>query len=252
MKRIKFLAFFMILIFMVSLFVLNIEVTIRQGINYKVSTLKIPLYLKILDFYDRHYNYKWLAHKITEGKTNDVDKVMAIFRWTVENIKEQPKELQVVDDHVYHIIVRGYGTGDQFSDVFTTLCNYANFDAFFFRLHNKDRTSLFTFSFVKISNKWYAFEPRDGIYFTKEDNSLASIQDIAKGNWAIKSIEEAINKSKAKYEDYFSEILSINFEESHRWSRANIQSPINRFFYGVLKRYFIKTPNLALFPNHHI
>lgn len=252
MKRTRFLAFFIILILIGSFFILNIEVTIRQGINYKVSTLKVPLYLKILDFYDRHYNYKWLVYRITEGKISEKEKIMAIFKWTVENIAKQPPELKTVDDHVWHIIIRGYGTHDQFSDVFTTLCNYAGSDAFFMRLFRKNTISKRTFSFVKIDKKWYLFDTYNGVYFTKEDDSLASIQDIAEGNWVTKNLGKEFCNEEIRYEDYFGKILSINFEESHRWARANIQSPINRFFYGVLKRYFIKTPNLALFPNHHI
>ncbi|KPK41440.1 MAG: hypothetical protein AMJ78_05495 [Omnitrophica WOR_2 bacterium SM23_29] len=252
MKRIKFLAFFIILILVAVFFILNIKTTTRQGINYNVRTLKIPLYLKVLDFYDRHYNYKWLTHRITEGKISEKEKVMAIFKWTVENIAKQPPELKTVDDHVWHIIIRGYGTGDQFSDVFTTLCNYVGIDAFFFRLRNKDKTSLITFSFVKIAHKWYVFEPRNGIYFTKTDGSFASVEDIAEGNWTIRGIREDFNEKKVKYSDYFSEILSIDFERTHKWSRANIQSPINRFFYGVFKRYFIKIPNSILFPNYYI
>lgn len=238
MRRFIVVISFLVLILIAGCFLLNIEVTTRQGIDYKVTTLKIPLYLKTLDFYDRHYNYKWLVHEITEGKTGDEEKVMAIFNWSVENIKEQPKELPVVDDHVYHIIVRGYGVGDQFSDVFTTLCNYAGFDAFFYRLYNKEKTSLITFSFVKMCKKWYVFDPRARVYFTKADGSFASVEDIAKGNWEIKSLKENFNKSEIQYADYFGEILTIDFEGSQRWSRANIQSPIKRFFYGIIKRSF--------------
>ncbi len=237
MKVIKYLVFFIILILAASIFILNIEVTTRQGINYKVYTLKIPLYLKILDFYDRHYNYRWLAHEIIEGKTTEEERAMALFRWTIENIARQPPDLKTVDDHVWHIIVRGYGTHDQYSDVFTTLCNYAGIDAFFARLFNKDRTSQIPFSFVKINKSWRAFDPYNGAYFIDEDGHFASVEEIANGSWLEKNIGSS-KKPNLNYADYFTEITSINFEEAHKMSRANIQSPFNRLIYGIRKGRF--------------
>lgn len=238
MKKRRSLSFFMILILVVGFFILNIEVTTRQGIDYKVYTLKVPLYLKILDFYDRHFNYKWLVHKIINGKATEEEKVMAIFNWTIENIADQPKELPVVDDHVWHIIIRGYGAHDQFSDVFTTLCNYAGFDAFFAKIYTKDKTSKISFSFVKINNRWHVFHPYNGAYFINKDGKFASVEDLANGNWSVKQIGN-LQKKNFIYQDYFNEeITKIDFNKFHRFSRANIQSPINRFFYGVFKRHF--------------
>ncbi len=237
MRKALYLTIFVILFILASVFILNIEVTTRQGVDNTVSTLKIPLYLKILDFYDRHFNYKWLAYKITVGKTTEEDKVIAIFNWTIENIHHQPPELKTVDDHVWHIIVRGYGEHDQFSDVFTTLCNYAGIDAFFMRFFNENRTSQIPFAVVKMKEKWYLFDPYNGASFVTKNGSLASVEDIAKQDWSVKIAREDFNKTKVRYADYFSEILSIDFERSHKWSRANIQSPINRFFYGIFKRY---------------
>jgi hypothetical protein len=44
--------------FILSICILNISVTTRQGVNYQVREIKFPLYLKILDFVDRHYKQK--------------------------------------------------------------------------------------------------------------------------------------------------------------------------------------------------
>lgn len=240
MKKIARFLIFLVLIFMTIFFVLNIEVTTRQGINYKVQTLRLPLYLKILDFYDRHFNYKWLAVKITKGKLAEEEKVMAIFKWTVENIADQPKELPVMDDHVWHIIVRGYGVHDQFSDVFTTLCNYAGFDAFFAKIYNKNKTSRISFSFVKINDRWRVFHPYNGVYFINKEGQFASVEDLAGGDWSMEQIGN-LRKKDFIYQDCFNEeSLRIDFNKFHRFSRANIQSPVNRFFYGAFKRYFTK------------
>ena len=122
-KKIKPIVIVLLLVSLV--FLLNVQVTTRQGINYKVTSIKIPLYLKLLDFFDRHYNYISLVSRITHGCINKETKILALFNWCYANIKDQPETLPVVDDHVWHIIIRGYGAGEQSSDVFTTLCNYA-------------------------------------------------------------------------------------------------------------------------------
>jgi hypothetical protein len=213
---------------------LNIQVTTRQGINYRVSTFKIPLYLKTLDFYDRHFNYKRLVRQITAGQNSDKAKVMSIFSWTAKTILPQPKELPVVDDHVWHIIVRGYGTGDQPSDVFTTLCNYAGFDAFFYRVTNKGKTLRIPFSFVKIKGRWYLFDPQQGIYFLNREGSLAALEDLVKGNYQEVNIRNP-GQPGPDYSQLFSEVTQIDCERYHYFSRANIQSPLNRLIYAVKK-----------------
>lgn len=218
------------------LFILNMEVTTRQGINYKVNVIRLPLCLKILDFFDRHYNYQILVRRIVNGERDELKKVFKIFEWTLANLKHQPDALDAVDDHVWHIIVRRYGTNDQFSDVFTTLCNYAGVRAFFARLINEKKSTSRPFAFVEIMGKWYIFDTYSGIYFAKKDDSgLASVEDLARGEWVEKTIMPEYSHDLL-YSDYFSKITDIDCDLSHKYSRANIQSPAARFFYALRKR----------------
>ena len=110
---------------------LNISVVTKQAINGKVSAIKLPLYLKILDFVDRHYNYKNLAANILAGTRDENDKAVKIFNWVVSHVQKKPGELPVIDDHPLNILIRGYGMQDQFEDIFTILCTYAGLDAIF-------------------------------------------------------------------------------------------------------------------------
>lgn len=218
------------------IFFLNIEVSTRQGINYKVSTLKIPLYLKLLDFYDRHYNYKWCVSRIVNEKQPDEEKVMALFSWVCVNFVRQPAGLKTVDDHVWHIIVRGYGTHDQYSDVFTTLCNYAGMDAFFARVFTHNGKSQIPFSFVRVKNRWHIFDPYNGAYFINKKGALATIEEIKTGGWIEKNMETS-KEAQIPYSQYLSN-LSLDMEKSHRFSRANIQSPLNRLLYALFRKKF--------------
>lgn len=210
---------------------LNISVTTRQGVDFNVHTIRIPLYLKILDFFDRHYSYKELTKRISRDLKDDTERVLKIFEWTHQNIRRVPDSFPILDDHVWHIIVRGYGANDQFSDVFTTLCNYANVDAFYSRVYTEDRKSRIPLSFVKIDKNWYVFDPYNRVYFRKDNGDLASVKDISKCNWRVEDIS-ASGKDRAYYMEYFE---NLPFPESKRWVKAKIQSPINRLIFKIKK-----------------
>ena len=228
MKRVLIILLIGIFIITGLLVIVNIEVTTRQGINYQWHTIEIPLYLKILDFFDRHYNYRWLVNRIINNKDSDETKVLKIFHWTCENIKHQPKELPAIDDHVWHIIVRGYGARDQISDVFTTLCNYAGVDAYFGWVYTADRTKRILLSFVKIGERWCIFDPFNGSYFKNKDDKFADIEEIKSGSsW---SIENLGRKSDIDYPAYFDNLPPI---KDAGLTRANTQSPLNRLLFEL-------------------
>lgn len=70
MKKNKIILSAVCVAFVGLVILFNTEVTYQQGINYKVCAVKIPLYLKVLDFFDRHYNYKNLTRKIIKSSDN--------------------------------------------------------------------------------------------------------------------------------------------------------------------------------------
>ena len=80
--------------------VLNIKVSTSQGINYRVSNIELPLYLKVLNFFDRHFNYMWLAKHITQNLDTKEEKVFKLFKWTHETIQPQPAKLPIMDEAV--------------------------------------------------------------------------------------------------------------------------------------------------------
>lgn len=208
---------------------LNAEVTYQQGIDYKARTIKIPLYLKILNFYARHFNYLDLVRKITEDSKNDEERVLKIFEWTYTNIKEQPSSLPIMDDHVWHIIVRGYGVHDQYSDVFSTLCNYAGVDAFFTKVLTKDEKQGIILSFVKIEKKWRVFDPYRGIYFKDLNGEMADAKELKNGQYVLKKFDNS-SKNNINYSLFFE---NLPIFENTGLNRSNTQSPLNRLIYKL-------------------
>lgn len=196
--------------------VLNINVTRQQGIDYERYTISLPLYLKILDFFDRHYNYQLLAKKIISGAGTDEERVMRVFNWTYRNIRQAPGGFPVIDDHIWHVIIRGYGTMDQYNDAFTTLCNYAGAQAFFFNVYSRDKAKKRVFSAVRFGGKWHIFDPYCGVYF-KDARQAECIGEMPDVDYDV-------------YFDNFPEVSDPGF------TRPNLQSPLRRLLFEVCKR----------------
>jgi len=229
-KRLTMLIFIIVLVVSGTVFI-KLETVTRVGMDYKVQTLKIPLYLKILNFYSRHFNYQWLIERVIEDSDNDEDKVIRLLNWTLEHIKQQPESLPVMDEHVWSVIVRGYGVPDNFNDVFTTLCNYAEVNAYFITLNN-GKDIYFPVSLVQIEGKWTVMDPYNGVYFRNSSGNFAGIQDIKTRNMKLVRISDP-----AKLDvDYNALASSIPNKPGVRFSHANTQSPSNRLMLQVERR----------------
>ena len=228
MKKKLYKILFFILILTGIFILLNMAVTTRQGINYEWHAIEIPLYLKVLDFFDRYYNYNLLVKRIVKGANSEEEKVMRLFEWTHRNIKKAPKELPLVDDHVWYTIIRGYGAKDQSQDVFTTLCNIAGIDAFFSLVNSEDKAGRIPLSFVRIQKKWHVLDAYYGVYFK---NSKGRLADIESGNdWVKVSLDDEPNIDYAPYLNNLPPIKDFDL------SRPRIQSPLNRLLFEIKKR----------------
>jgi len=231
------------LLFLCSIALLNKKVTTKHGVDYKVSRITMPLYLKVLNFYYRHYNYKWLAKRITDHLDTKEDKILRLFYWTHETIKPQPKSLPVMDSHPWDVYVRGYGVSDNFYDLFTTLCNYIGADAFFTALYSKDTGKHIQLSFVRIKRGWVALDPLNGFYFRNHTGGLATIEEIIEQDWHIVKLSQT-DITKVNYEQYIVENLPKIERIGSGLNRANTQSPINRLKLQLHKWFSGETPLL--------
>lgn len=219
------------------IFILNIKVNSYQGINYKVRVIKTPLYVKILDLFSRHYHYRELVKEIIGSCKAEDEKVFTLFEWTHKNIRRVPPDFPVIDDHVWNIIIRGYGVSDQSCDVFTTLCNYAGVEAFFTFVNSKQDGKKAPFSFVRIRGRWFVFDPFYGIYFQDNNGNLADIETIKSGIYSLGGHTQTIGMDYSNYIPNFPSIKNMGLV------RANIQSPLNRILFEIRKWKKIN-PNL--------
>jgi hypothetical protein len=154
-----------------------VPVETKQAIDFTVTTHSLPLYAKTLDFVQRDRSYARLVSQVAPGDDSPESRALAVFNWTREHIRDQPPQLPVIDDHVWHIVIRGYGVSDQKADVFTTLATYAGLPAFVgpSRL-GQPHADL---SFVWMSGDWRVFDVQNGIVFRRRDGTLAAAADLA-------------------------------------------------------------------------
>lgn len=214
-------------------FVLNIEVTTRQGINFHVHQIRIPLYLKALDYLDRHFNYQQLVRTITAGINEKDDKVLKALDWVHTNIRHTPPGFPIVDDHPMNIIIRGYGVDDQFEDIFTILCYYAGAKAFYVNIKNHDGR-YFQVSFVKLRHGWSVMSAYSGIYIKNGDRA-ATIDEIMKDRSLIGPFASGIKGFDEKA--FLDFINASNFDKY--LARTLVQSPYGRLGY-LLKHKFLR------------
>lgn len=218
--RLKLLS--IIIAFTLIICILNISVTTKQGIDYQVREIRLPLYLKILDFVDRHYNYKNLVANILGGTKDENDKTVRIFNWVTSHVQKNPQELPVIDDHPLNVLIRGYGVSDQFEDIFTILCTYAGMEAFF-KMFKNSSNGVYYMSFVKVNGKWRPLSAFGGVYSTK-DGAIASVNDILLDHKLLTPFVSRLPNFET--DTFLKEIDSMDFKE---WSvRTNGQSPAGR------------------------
>lgn len=158
--------------------VLTMPLTTRQGINYKVTAYRIPAYVKVLDFFQRHYQYRLIVSRICADSTSDVECVLAIFEWTHKRVPPTPQGWTVVDDHVTNIIIRGHGSSDQIADVFVTLTGYAGVPAVFRWLTHPDGAAGLVLAFAQLEDKWVMFDVQRHVVFRNRQGQLADVREL--------------------------------------------------------------------------
>lgn len=219
-------------------FILNADSTSRQCIDFKCHSKHLPLGLKAIDFLDRHYNYSHLAAQITTDAGTDEERVLRILRWVSENLREQPKGMPVVDDHVWNIIVRGYALNDQYQDVFSTLCNYSGYPAFFDWI-TVDKNKGEVLSFVELHRGWSCFDASRGVYFRNKEGGVATVDELGRGDWEAVCID---TRPMLSYENVLARIKTIDFS-SWRSRRSALQSPLNRILFMGNRSHYSRTIN---------
>jgi transglutaminase-like putative cysteine protease len=147
----------------------------RQGINYEVQEHTIPLYIKLGRFVMRDIEQRRLVRTIVGDMPGSVDAVERLYAWVRARIHAgTPEGLSVIDDHVWHIIVRGYGEADQVADVLATLCTYAGMPARVLLVGPPGAQPVHAITMVYLEEAWRPVDAFYGVLLRSESGVLLS------------------------------------------------------------------------------
>lgn len=252
MKKFIYVVLFFFITIFISLIIFNKEISRKIKINHNAFEYKIPLYLGLNDFFNRHYNYKYLVKKINFNKKNQEDIIINTTKWVNQNIQKVPEGVDVVDSDSLTIIHRRLGVQYQFNEILCVFLTYLNIDSYF---KNDTHHQLTLF---KINNYWSVLDPYYGVYFTNKKKTFASIEDLKTTNWDIVNLESQkinlldlsdifLNKfqnyesAKKYYSNLFLEIQSSrqldNMNIFDRGGKPYFQKPFNRLKYEIYKLF---------------
>ena len=198
------------------------------GTNFVVTRQTLPLWLKAVDFIDRDLNVARTAQAVISEDADDEAKAAAALTWTRASIRPQPSTLPVVDDHIWHIIVRGYGLDDQRADVFTTILVYAGVPAYWMLIGGSGQE--LALSYVRIRDAWRVYDVTNGVVFRHGSGELATPEQLA-GNREL--ITTAAHGAGLQAERYLEHFAGYRPPQAPDVLRADMQMPRRRAWQEV-------------------
>ena len=200
------------------------------GVNFVVTEQTLPLWVKAMEFVDRDRNMARAAHAVLNEIDGDEAKATAALTWTRANIRNAPPGLPIVDDHIWHVVIRGYGQPDQQADVFTTLLAYAGVPAYW-ALIGKQPEEI-PISYVRIRDRWRVYDAARGLVFRNGSGDLATPEEIA-GNHDL--IRAAAAPAVDDIEEYLTRFNGYQAPVAPDVLRADLQMPGRRLWYEIRK-----------------
>ncbi len=202
----------------------------RQGVNFQVRTVQIPLAVKGMDFLVRDWKYRAAAAEITAGQRSPDEKILAIYAWTREHIRRQPQEWPVIDDHILHIMIRGYGISDQMADVFTTLCAYAGVPAYWRLVRVSPNKGALVLSFARAERGWITLDLSNGVIFRDAAGALVPSAALPASPELVSRVVGDRTVDGVPYADYLNAIGDVTPPSP---MRSELQMPGRRLVYEL-------------------
>lgn len=203
-------------------------VTTRSGVNYEVGERRLPLWRKAKEFLDRDRAMARLAARVAAAAGGDEERSVAVLGWTNQHIRPHPATAQVIDDHVWSIVERSYGSSDQQADVFTTLLTYAGTPAYWI-LIGPERPAL-PLSFALIEGRWRVFDVERGIAFRNAQGELATPEELAVDHGLISS---SLAERDSSTESYLTWFRGFTPPTPPDVLRARMQMPVPRLMFEL-------------------
>lgn len=202
--------------------------TTRYGVNYRWSSKRIPLFEKMVNFVSRDLQLRRLAGEVAGGAASEEQKVLTIFAWVVRNVQPTPPGFPVVDDHVLHILIRGYGAADQRTEALAVLASYNGMPATAATVSIPDTRALLVLALVQVKGRIAVFDVDHELVFRNEAGQLADLDDIARAPSLVTNVVRGISIYGVPYERYVAGFRDLRpaysrMEQQKPWPRIKFE-----------------------------
>ena len=197
--------------------------TTRYGVNFEVFAKEIPLYEKGVNFVSRDLQARRLAGEITGDAQSDRARLEKIFPWVGENVRPVPVGFPIMDDHLWNVIVRGYGADDQRTEVFTLLASYSCCQGTFTELRLSKDAGI-AVAIVELDGVPRVFDVVHQLSFRNDAGDFASIEDLERQPSLVEAVAGELRPYGVPYARYFADVgrLHLSFD------RMELQKPWQR------------------------
>ena len=193
----------------------------RVGVDYEWSESSIHFYEKATNFFSRHFQAKHLVSNLLKKIDYPEDQLQLLFAWSRDHVRSTPPGFPVIDDHVWHIIVRGYGATDQRTEAFALLASYAGFPATVTAMEIPGTDGGVIVALVKIGQLLHVFDVEHGFVFLDEHGQLIDAARLATAPEVVSSITNGIEIAGRPYEHYVPSLLNRDLT----FNRMELQKP---------------------------
>ena len=183
--------------------VLQWPVTTRFGVNYQWSSRRITLFEKAVDFLSRDLQARRLAREVMSQAATPEEKILKAFAWVQDHVQPTPPGFPVVDDHVLHIIIRGYGAPDQRTEAFALLLSYAGIPAAPAVLKAPEGDQAVNVAVARYGGKTFVFDVDHGLVFRNEQGALASLEELMRTPDLVARSAGGLTVGGVPYAHYF-------------------------------------------------
>jgi hypothetical protein len=136
--------------------------------------------------------------------------------------------LPSIDDHVWHIVVRGYGEADQQADVCTTMLVYGGVRAYWTLIGTPPKE--LPISYVEVGGQWRVIDVAHGLVFRARSGALATPEDVMADHEIIRTAAAGVVSNLEGYMAYF---RGYRAPIAPDVLRADLQMPGRRLLHEV-------------------
>ena len=198
----------------------------------------MTLFEKTVHFISRDLQTRRLVAELLRGAGPGSDERLSrLFDWTVRHVQPVPPGLPVVDDHVLHIIIRGYGAPDQRTEAFALLASYAGFPATAATLTASENGGGVLVALVRDKERTLLFDVNHELIFRTPQGNLAGVEELIKHPQWVAEAAHGLTVGGLPYERYVARLRDLRVS----FSRMEGQKLWPRLWQEVLGRFGVKS-----------